>query len=316
MADLADLFEQFIIEEYAGRLNETPAAYRRKVGLFLRWAGPETPAAAFNLDTLNRFLVHLQTRQSKRRGSQTVPGPLSPAYIDSVLRAVLRFARWLAKCGHVAADVTLGFRKPRLPRPNPKAISSETVTALLRAAQNSGAPLERARNLALVYVLRDTGGRARAVANIELGDLQLERGRIRVMEKGAQAQTLHVSKPTAAAIRRWLKERPAAHPRDDRLFTGRYGWGLSYVGVYQVLQRLAKSAGVTARHNPHAFRHAFARDLITNGADISQVSALMGHHSPVVTIAYYARWADDELHAVHARASPVRHLPALRPKAD
>jgi site-specific recombinase XerD len=97
---------------------------------------------------------------------------------------------------------------------------------------------------------------------------------------------------SANALRSWL---------DVRDLPGRSVFGLKASGVYQVLERTARRGGVRGRWNPHAFRHGFARGLLDNGADLATVSQLMGHSDVSITVRFYARWSDEELHRKHAR---------------
>ncbi len=97
-------------------------------------------------------------------------------------------------------------------------------------------------------------------------------------EKGGRERALYLNSPTVCALRVWLKFRKGM-AGDDRLFTSRNGTDLTREGTCCVLARMARAAGVRGRFNPHAFRHAFARDAIQAGADLSQVSELLGHNS-------------------------------------
>ena len=74
------------------------------------------------------------------------------------------------------------------------------------------------------------------------------------------------------------------------------------------MRRLAGKAGIKGRFNPHSLRHAFARRVLQQGADLATVSQLMGHSSVEVTVRFYARWADDELGELHDRYSPLMGL--------
>jgi hypothetical protein len=67
-------------------------------------------------------------------------------------------------------------------------------------------------------------------------------------------------------------------------------------------------AGVDAIHNPHAWRHTFAKMAIMNGADLTMVQRLMGHRSIKITADYYSHYAVDELALIHDRVSPVAGL--------
>ena len=79
-----------------------------------------------------------------------------------------------------------------------------------------------------------------------------------------------------------------------------------------LLRRHATSAGVTGRVNPHAFRHAFAREYILNGGDLASVSGMLGHSRIAVTKQFYAVFQAEELRAKHEVFSPVSHLPKGR----
>ncbi len=62
------------------------------------------------------------------------------------------------------------------------------------------------------------------------------------------------------------------------------------------------------RVNPHAFRHAFAREFILNGGDIETVSQILRHTQITVTKEFYAVWSTEELKGEHDRFSPVSRL--------
>ena len=163
----------------------------------------------------------------------------------------------------------------------------------------------------MLYVLRDTGGRIGGLLSAKLEDLDLEAGLLTVREKGNHERDLPLNDPTCDALRQWLDARSEMMPDSDYLFIGMHGKPLSRSGVYGMLDRLREKGGICGRMNPHAFRHAFARDSLRNGADISEVSQLMGHSTPTVTLKYYARWDKGELHAVHRRVSPGAHMKVI-----
>jgi site-specific recombinase XerD len=198
------------------------------------------------------------------------------------------------------------------PPVDPKAVSTETVDRLLMAALRTGEIWERVRNTALLYVLRDCGCRVGAVANLDMGNLDLARTSACSPDKNGKLCKMRFCPNTVQAIRDWLSWRSIRKPKDYRVFTGERGKGLSREGIERVLRRLAIAAGVEhERHNPHAFRHAFARDSLLAGADLSRVSQDMGHSSVVVTHKFYARWEDDELLEFHQRFSPGQSLPEI-----
>jgi integrase/recombinase XerD len=76
----------------------------------------------------------------------------------------------------------------------------------------------------------------------------------------------------------------------------------------QMLRRMGKRAGVSGRVNPHAFRHAFAREFMLNGGDIGTVSQILGHTQIAVTKQFYAVFSTEELRGEHDRFGPVSRL--------
>lgn len=304
-----ELIDLFIRDVCAGKSNETPKAYRSKLQHLSTYMG-ESKITQNGIDKFRRYLLE---RSTKRIGGKDVKGALSRFTIRSVLATTIHFLRWAGEHGYIAP----GFRlvNIREPNPDPKAIDPGTVDKLLAAARTTGPDWERARNTALIYLLRDTGGRVGSITRIDLDNLDLVNGYATAMDKGDQLSWLWFNPPTAQAIREWLEYRDQLHPADYRLLTGARGQGLSRQGIYRVLGKLAKIGKVHGRYNPHSFRHAFARDSLLAGADLGQVSQMMNHHSVVVTHKYYLRWHKKELKQFHKRYSPGRLLPPVKGSA-
>lgn len=312
--ELQSLIDKFLEDVCGGKTNQTEAAYRAKLRRLTAFFGPEMDAGQITVNDLDRFKLDLQTRKKKLHGTEEVDGKLSPFTIRTCLVTTRFFFKWAASKRYIPMNPMEGVRIQDAPKPKPKAVMSETVTKLLEAASTHGPNWERARNIALIYVLRDTGGRAGGLAGARLGDLDLKRGWLMVTEKGETQRPLFLIASTVQALRTWLQWRPEVHPVDDRLFSGCEGSGLSYGGIYSALRTLATAAGIEGElWNPHSFRHAFARDSLLNGAELSQVSAMMGHTDTRVTSMYYARWENGELKKTHSQYSPVLNMPDIQP---
>lgn len=280
--------EAFIADVCAGKTNETPSAYRTK----LRYLAKYLEGRPLDQGELDRFRADLLARK------------LSLFTTRTVLATVRHYLRWARERGQLPA---LELRQVKEPKPQPKAIRQETFERLLEAARITGEDWYQARNVALLMMLRDTGGRVGCLCRLEMGQLMLRDGYGLAPDKGGQLTCLYFQPVTAAALRGWLAVRYLVRPRDDYVFSGAKGKGISRQGMIRMLDRLAEVAGCPQeRHNPHSFRHAFARDSLRNGADLSSVSQLMGHQGIVVTAKYYARWTGRELREIHRRYSPLR----------
>lgn len=298
-----NLIDEFISCVAVGKRNETPGAYRAKLRYLSTWISDQE----ITQDTINQWRVYMLTRCTKRRGGQTVKGQLSSFTIRSCFATVRHFLRWGHGAGYWPA-IELQQIKP--PPVDPKPVTCNTIDALIRAALVTGDDWEQIRNTLILYLLRDTGARVSEIARIDISCICLDNGMISTNGKGGGSVHLYLSSMTVTALRAWLLVRPTRKPLDYLLLTGARGTGLTRQGISRVLDRLALAAGVDYdRHNPHAFRHAFARDCLTAGADLTMVSQMMHHKSIVITAQYYARWNDAELQAAHDKYSPGRNLP-------
>ncbi len=221
-------------------------------------------------------------------------GSLSPATIHGRLRTCRTFFNWCHTEGHIPKNPAKKLKLPRLPDQPPKAISRKDFQKMLKAAST-------VRDTAIILFLADTACRVGGLCSVRLSDIDLDRHRVTVQEKGRRTRTVYLTKITATVLQHWLEIRPETD--SNRCFTGQQG-PLHESGVYQLLKRVARRAGVK-RYNPHAFRHAWAREAILSGADLGLVASIMGHSNIKVTHDFYARWADDELARRHAQFSPV-----------
>ncbi len=280
--------------------------YKEKLRALESFLGPcEIDAIqAEDLRVWRSALLYRAEKWANHPYKPTVEAPLSPHTINGHIRAVRRFFRWLEEEGYIQNNPARKLRNIRTPDTEPKAASEKDSKRLLKAADESGE-----RDYAIVCFLIDTGARANGVVTLTLDRLDLNRRRALVIEKSQKqerARFVYFTEETANALKAWLAVRPQAET--NHVFLNVHGKPLTLWGLYQLLKRLAQKGGVEGRFNPHSFRHAFARRVLQQGADLATVSQLMGHSSVEVTVRYYARWADDELSKLHDRYSPLKGL--------
>lgn len=203
------------------------------------------------------------------------------------IRQVRRFFRWLVDEGYLEVSPAVRLELPKLPKNEPpKDINPIDLDRMIRSADD-------ARDLAIILFLAETGCRLGGLVGLRFGDLDLERQRAYVTEKGNKTRKVRFGQATVIALRAWLVVRP----RDkfgDIVFVGKRG-PLSGSGIYRILERLAKKGGVEGRFNPHSFRHGFARRLLKNHSDLGTVSRILGHSDIQTTHQFYAVWAESEL---------------------
>jgi site-specific recombinase XerD len=231
--------------------------------------------------------------QDHPSGRSTIDEPLSPATLRGYVRAWRAFFNWCVDENLLAISPARKLQLPKIPKQPPKAICRADIERILEIAK-----LSSARDYAIVCLLADSACRVGGLCAITLDNLDLDRRQAIVVSKGQTTFILFTDR-TADAIRAYLRERPCVPSR--ALFIGERGLPLKPGGVHTLLDRLAEIAGVVGRHNPHSFRHGWAREALRKGADISDVGHVLGHSQLQTTFEFYGRWENGELHDIHDR---------------
>ncbi len=279
-----------------GLSDRTVTCYRRTLSYLLAFVG-DKEVGAVTVTDLRAYLADLRTRQ----GHGAV---LSVFTIASYLTMTKAFFSWLAADGVIVENPARRIKKQKGKRDQPKAIDTEDLRKMLDASE--GASVEKRRARAVLLFLADTGCRAGGLVGLKLTDLHLDQGHALVMEKGAKSRRVYLNPPTVAALRAWLTVRPATEL--PYVFIGLRFHAESKLtpsGLFQVIRRVARLAGVTGRFNPHSFRHRFAKRWLEQGGDMGRLADIMGHTDIKTTWDAYAVWSDNELQAAHRRFSPV-----------
>lgn len=213
------------------------------------------------------------------------------------------FWRWLVEQGQVArSPVQVHVPHPPVSPVRDRALSGDDLAAMLAATR------ENPRDYALLRFLADTGARAGAVAGVRIRDLDLKRRRANVTEKGGRPVVVRFSRATAGALSDWLAARPA-WPH-DHVFASVRGRPLSSHGIWDVLEAIARRAGVSGRWNPHSFRHKVGRDWFNAGEPLPRIQAKLNHLDAGTTAKYYANQDEEALDAAtEALAAPDPETP-------
>jgi len=245
------------------------------------------------------FLVGL------REGDEEHP-PLGASSAARTVVAVRGFHRFALREGLTRADPARAVRPPAPPRRLPKAISVDEVERLLRATGPGDTPLSL-RDRALLELLYGTGARISEAIGLDVDDIDLDGGVVRLLGKGGKERLVPVGSYARDAVSAYLvRGRPvlvSAGRGAPALFLNARGGRLSRQSAWAVLRAAAEKAGVTADVSPHTLRHSFATHLLDGGADVRVVQELLGHAS-VTTTQVYTLVTVEKLREVYAAAHP------------
>ncbi|MCA9363789.1 tyrosine-type recombinase/integrase, partial [Candidatus Kaiserbacteria bacterium] len=161
---------------------------------------------------------------------------------------------------------------------------------------------------AILELLFSTGLRVSELCNLSVEDIDLSRDEFSVRGKGDKVRVVFISDMARKAVAEYLKTRK---DMDDALFI-QYGKNASRTqkenkdlrltprSVQRIIKRYATIAGITRKVTPHVIRHSFATDLLSNGADLRSVQALLGHAN-IATTQVYTHVTDKHLRDIHKK---------------
>ncbi len=227
---------------------------------------------------------------------------LSARSIARVLSAVRAFYRQLLREGRLEQDPTAGLRAPRPARRLPRTLSVEQAARLMEI--EGAGPLAR-RDRAMCELFYSSGLRLSELVALELPDLDLAEGTVRVTGKGRKERLLPVGRHACAALREWLAARAALvrDPAERALFVNRDGRRLSARAVQARLAYWARRLGLGVPVHPHLLRHSFASHLLESSGDLRAVQELLGHAS-LSTTQIYTHLDFQHLARVYDQAHP------------
>jgi integrase/recombinase XerD len=90
---------------------------------------------------------------------------------------------------------------------------------------------------------------------------------------------------------------------ERKLFVNFRGGALTRQGLYKIIQRHAKEAGLAGKMSPHTLRHTFATHLLSNGCDLRSVQEMLGH-ADVATTQLYTHLSRERIKEVYFKAHP------------
>ncbi len=214
------------------------------------------------------------------------------------MRSFFRFAQREGLCDSNPAKP---LRNPRRERKLPHFLSGREIGKLLLAPPAN--EIAGIRDRAILETLYSAGLRVSEVVGINLTDLDLTDGFVRVRGKGKRERLAPLGSHAITAIRRWQKVRKPNSKNGQTLFLNKFGSRLSTRGVARLLEKYLKLTGLDLRTSPHTLRHSFATHLLDRGADIRSVQELLGHKS-LVTTQIYTHVSTAGLRKAYERAHP------------
>ena len=288
-------FEHLVLDFLAyleferGLSRNTLDAYRsdlQQFGAHLARAGGDALSAG--PDELAAFVAALAGGDGERP-------PVAPATLQRKVACLRSFYRHLRRAELIEQDPTAQLRAPRQDRKLPQVLTREEVAKLLE--QPSGDSPAELRDRALLETMYACGLRASEATALEVSDVDLGAGILRARGKGSKERLVPIGSTAGRALAAYLRRgRPelAGDRLEPRLFLNHRGSGLTRQGLYKIVQRHARGAGLASKMSPHTLRHTFATHLLAGGCDLRSLQEMLGH-ADIATTQLYTHLSADRL---------------------
>jgi len=286
-----DFIDHLWLED--GLSKNTLNSYRFDLIIFDSWLGEQKKITMMDVSELEiqEFLA-FKFPSSKSRS------------ISRLLATLRRFFRYQLREKNIQRDPTLKIQTPKIPKSLPKSLSEEEVESLLDAPNlDSSSGLRDRSMLELLYAC---GLRVTELVDIQLTEVILSDGVIRVTGKGSKTRLVPMGEEAVDWIKKYIAE-----ARDDILrkktskflFVTNRGGAMTRQAFWYVIKKYAVIANINKPMSPHILRHAFATHLINHGADLRVVQMLLGH-TDISTTQIYTHVARERLKKIHQEHHP------------
>jgi integrase/recombinase XerC len=241
---------------------------------------------------IRKYLSHLH-RKNKR------------TTIARKISAIRSFYRHLLKQGLVDRNPTDRVLTPKQEHPIPKYLSVDDMFRVLDSIQAD--TLLDLRNRAIFETLYSCGLRVSEAAGLNVFDVDMHSGMIRVLGKGAKERVVPIGNKALQAVtayrQRLEKNKGISVTENGPLFLNKADKRLSARSIARILDQIVRACSLMLPVSPHVIRHTFATHMLDAGADLRVVQELLGHKS-LSTTQKYTHVSIDRLMETYDRAHP------------
>jgi len=243
------------------------------------------------------FRSYLADMHAQRKSSATIARRLS---------TWRSFFRYLCREGVLEDNPIARISSPKRDKKLPQFLVEKEMKRLVECPVRQ--KLLGARDQAIMETLYGTGIRVSELVRIDIGDIDLNRGTIKVIAKGNRERLVLLGSYAVEAVRYYLHQVRAQLIEGNKggqsaLFLNSQGGRLSDRGVRWLVKQYVQQLQLQIKTSPHTFRHSFATHLLDNGADLRSVQELLGH-ARLSTTQIYTHLSKERIKRVYDQCHP------------
>jgi integrase/recombinase XerC len=213
-------------------------------------------------DTVNLFVMGL--RHSDMSGKS----------IRRYLSSIRGFFNFLIDNGVMVKNPALSIQTPKIDQVLPKTIDFDDLRNMMNLKTDHYSEL---RAVLMIELLYSCGLRVSELVGINIKDLDVNEGFVRVMGKGGKARFSPIGSSAINVLETYLTKRPESE--SDALFLNQKDLRISPRSVQNIVKKRALDVGVSINVHPHMLRHAAATHFLQSSHDLRTVQEFLGHKS-------------------------------------
>lgn len=265
--DFHQKFLGFLREQ--GRANATVLAYGKDIEQLLEFLKEREVDA---IDTVSTDHIE-EFKDSLKRLRYT------PKSISRKINSIKTFFRFLKRENHVTQNPAEAVIHPKYEQNSPRILTKMEYRALRDACKND------VRIAAIVELLLQTGMRISELAGLQMPDVDMEKGHVRIREQNSQQERhIPLNNASKVALHSYMKVRPKTE-NQDTVFLTKTCRPFLVRNIRAAIDRFFRIAGV-AEAKVNDLRHTFIVEQLKAGTPLTYVSRLVGHKRVTTTEKY------------------------------
>ncbi|MCX5826818.1 MAG: site-specific tyrosine recombinase XerD [Deltaproteobacteria bacterium] len=279
----------------------------------------EKGASRHTLEAYSRDLIrftHFMAGRGKEGAETVTPedvmafisdlrgGGLAANSVNRSLAAIRGFYKFLLKQGYKVVSPVDRLVQGKTWMRLPDVLSPQDMNRLLEQPGLSNP--SAVRDAAILELMYAAGLRVSELVNLTMNSINWQAGYVVVMGKGRKERVVPVGRSAYDLLRLYVEEARNGLVKGKStnfLFLNRSGRLFSRQGLWKLVKKYSRLAGLEDKVHPHTFRHTFATHLLEGGADLRAVQVMLGH-ADISTTQIYTHVTRERLKAVHKQYHP------------
>lgn len=273
---------------------QTAVAYQKDLEafqLFLSQEFSDSDVSRANYAQIRTWIVQLVDRAISNRT------------INRKISSLNSYYKFLLKIESIEANPIVKHKALKVSKKIQIPFSETEVNSVLNTINTT--TFEGIRDKLIVELFYSTGIRRIELVQLQLQDVDLSQGHIKVLGKRNKERIIPLLPSVTDTVQAYLLERLKLKTITDFsiLFLTKKGIKIYEMLVYRIITGYFDSISTKVKKSPHIIRHSFATHLLNNGADLNAVKELLGHSSLAAT-QVYTHNSVAELKKVYEKSHP------------